>query len=466
MKQTPHFDILEHRKFGIRDSLSYAVGDIGCSMSYALKSTMAVFWTQFMGLKLWYSLLLILVQLWNAIGDPLIGTLIDADRRTYKRNKFFVYMTIGSVGLLVGSAISFIPAPNAPLWVQGIIFVAGYMIWDAFYTVTNVPYGSLLPLISRDPADRASLSAWRSIGSLVGNMVPALILPFVLYDERNNLIGERVFIAALIMGTIGFFAFQYMIHTTVVRESCERVSTEKPKRNILLAMRGFLKNRAAVGVTIAVMGMFLSVNGSALAVTVLFQSYFDNIDASGIVQVIAMLPVLLFAPMARRTVVRFGKKEVAVFGACISIAACVLMLVLPITPDRTGMLLYVLCQFLNNLGVGIFSTVSWALMGDAVDYHEWKTKKREEGIVFSMHSFFRKLAQGLGPALVLVIMTLLGYIGENKGAQTDEVALRMRFLVAALYLFGALLQGFGLAFIYPINKKKLTQMNEALGRKN
>ncbi len=465
MKKSPQTDINGYRKFGIRDSLSYAVGDIGCSMSYALKSTMAVFWTQFMGLKLWYSLLLIAVQLWNAVSDPLIGTIIDTDRRIYKRNKFLAYMWLGSIGLVVGSAISFIPVPNAPLWVQGIIFVAGYVIWDAFYTVTNVPYGSLLPLISADPADRASLSAWRSIGALIGNMLPALLLPFILYDDQNNLIGERVFIAALIMGTIGFFAFQYMIRTTIVREKLQDAPPEKKRRNILLAMKSFLKNRAAVGVTVAVMGMFLAVNGSALAVTVLFQSYFDNIDASGIVQVIAMLPVLVFAPLARKTVTKFGKKEVAVFGAIISIAASVLMLVFPITPDKNGMILYVLCQFLNNLGVGIFSTVSWALMGDAIDFHEWKTGKREEGVVFSMHSFFRKLAQGLGPALVLIVMTALGYVGEYKGAQTDTVAFRMRFLVAALYLFGAILQGIGLAGIYPINRKKLQQMNEDFGRK-
>ena len=75
-----------HRKFSIRDSVAYAAGDLGCNMSFALKGTMALFWTQVMGLSAWYSLLLVVVQVWDAINDPLIGSIIDADKHKYKRN--------------------------------------------------------------------------------------------------------------------------------------------------------------------------------------------------------------------------------------------------------------------------------------------------------------------------------------------------------------------------------------------
>ncbi|MBQ9123584.1 MAG: MFS transporter, partial [Lachnospiraceae bacterium] len=139
----------QFRKFGIRDSIAYALGDFGCNMSFALKGTMAIFWTQFMGLELWYSALLVLVQVWDAINDPVIGSMIDADRRQYKRNKFLQYIWFGSIGLIVAGALCFLPFPNAPLWAQMIIFVCGYVIWDAFYTIANVPYGSLLSLISK-----------------------------------------------------------------------------------------------------------------------------------------------------------------------------------------------------------------------------------------------------------------------------------------------------------------------------
>ena len=91
-KKEIKYDANGKRAFSIRDSVAYAAGDLGCNMSFALKGTMALFWTQVMGLGLIYSLLLIVVQVWDAINDPLIGTIIDADKRKYKRYKFLQYI--------------------------------------------------------------------------------------------------------------------------------------------------------------------------------------------------------------------------------------------------------------------------------------------------------------------------------------------------------------------------------------
>ena len=456
------------RKFGMRDCLAYAAGDLGCNMSFALKGTMMIFWTQFMKMDLWYSLLLVIVQVWDAINDPLIGSMVDADKRQYKRNKFLQYIWVGSIGLIVGGACCFLPFPNAPVWAKFIIFIAGYVVWDAFYTVANVPYGSLLSLISSNPADRASLSAWRSVGSMVGNMLPMVLLPFIIYDANDNLIGERVFIAALIMGVLGFIFFQFMIRNTEIREDSENVKTGEAveKFNVFEAMKNFMKNRPAVGATLAAVGMFLGMQGGAAAVTVLFQSYFNNVQASGIAQMFAMIPIVVFTPLARKMVVKYGKKELATVGALISIAASVLMLVLPMSGDNKGMLVYIVCQLINSLGLGIYSTVSWAMMGDAIDYNEWKTGKREEGTVYALHSFFRKLAQGLGPAIALIFMTMLGYVGANEGNQLPEVALNMRYLVPVLYLVSAALQFVGLGLIYNLDKKKLGEMNDELKKRH
>ncbi len=453
------------RKFGIRDCLAYAAGDLGCNMSFALKGTMSIFWTQFMGMDLWYALLLIVVQVWDAINDPLIGSLIDADKRKYKRNKFLTYIWAGSIGLIVGGACCFLPFPGAPVWAKAIIFIAGYVVWDAFYTVANVPYGSLLSLISNDVKDRASLSAWRSIGSIFGNMLPMVILPFIIYDKDNNLIGERVFIAALIMGALGFICFQFMIRNTEIRvEQDITLNEETPKFNVFQAIGNFMKNRPAIGATVAAMGMFIGMQGATTAVTVIFQSYFKNVQISGIVQLFAMIPIVVFTPLARNAVAKFGKKELATFGSICSIVAGLGLFI--IMPNNTGLdlIIYILCQLVFSLGMGIYSTVSWAMMGDAIDYNEWKTGKREEGTVYSLHSFFRKLAQGVGPALILVVMVALGYVGENEGNQVWEVAVRMRYLVAGTFLFSGVMQYVGLGLIYNLDKKKLAEMNEALGR--
>ena len=465
MKKEVKLDANGKRAFGMRDCLAYAAGDLGCNMSFALKRTMSIFWTQFMGMDLWYALLLIVVQVWDAINDPLIGSIIDADKRKYKRNKFLQYILVGSIGLIVGGACCFLPFPSAPIWAKAIIFIAGYVVWDAFYTVANVPYGSLLGLISKDVKDRASLSAWRSVGSIFGNMLPMVLLPFIMYDANDNLIGERVFIAALIMGVLGFICFQFMIRNTEIRDDQSlTLNEEKPKFNVLKAFGAFVKNRPAVGATLAAMGMFIGMQGAATAVTVIFQSYYDNVKISGVVQLFAMIPIVVFTPLARKMVAKYGKKELATIGSICSILAGCLMFI--VTPNNTtlDLVIYVVCQLIYSLGLGIYSTVSWAMMGDAIDYNEWKTGNREEGTVYSLHSFFRKLAQGIGPSLVLIIMVALGYVGADEGNQLWDVAIRMRYLVAATYLFSAILQFIGLALVYNLDKKTLAKMNAALGR--
>ena len=163
-------------------------------------------------------------------------------------------------------------------------------------------------------------------------------------------------------------------------------------------------------------------------------------------------------------VAKYGKKELATFGSICSIVAAAGLFI--ITPDNTGLdlMIYIGCQLFYSLGLGIYSTVSWAMMGDAIDYNEWKFGSREEGTVYSLHSFFRKLAQGIGPSLVLVIMVALGYVGADEGNQAWHVAVNMRYLVAGTFLFSALLQFVGLGLVYNLDKKTLEQMNAELGR--
>ena len=474
-------DTKTQRPFGIRDSIAYAAGDLGCNMSFALKSTMALFWTQVMGMSAWYSLMLIIVQVWDAINDPLIGSMIDADRRTYKRNKFLQYIWAGSIGLIIGGACCFLPFPSAPTAAKFIIFIAGYVVWDAFYTIANVPYGSLLSLISKEPADRASLSAWRSIGSMIGNMLPMVILPFLIYNEDKTLNGTMVFVTAFIMGILGFICFQFMIKNTTIRVEQEvKCNEDQPKFNIFKAMGNFLKNRPAVGATLAAMGMFIGMQGATTAVNVTFQIYFENPQISGLVSMFAMIPIVVFTPLARKMVTKYGKKELSVIGAvCYIVGALVLFAaplgIIPVAKGNTGidLIVYIIGQLICSLGMGIYSTVSWAMMGDAIDYNEWKTGNREEGTVYSLHSFFRKLAQGVGPAVAVAIMGTMGYVNNAIDPETGaafidvnliswENVLQIRSLVAALFLVSGLFVFVGLGLVYNLDKKTLAKMNEEL----
>ncbi len=451
--------------FGKRDLVSYAAGDLGCNMSFALKSSiMAIFWTQYMALgEEMYAFLLMIVQVWDAINDPLLGSLFDADKRKYKRGKFKTYIFIGALGLLFSGLFFFLPLPNAPKAMRCILFVLGYVLWDAFYTIANVPYGSMMSVITTVGSERAQLSTWRSIGSMVGNVIPMVVLPMICYDASENLKGEVVFIAAIIMGVVGLLCFIFMLKTTTIRveENSVTISEKKQKFNVFKAMGNFMKNRAAIGATLAAMAMFIGMQGSSTATTVLFQSYFGNAKISGIVMLIGYLPMFLFMPFLRRIVDKYGKKEACAVGSAVSVFGA-LLLFLPLGNGMAGLVGYVVAQVFFGLGLGFYTCVSWALMADAIDYNEWKNHTKEEGTVYSLHSFFRKLAQGLGPSAVVLIMGLLGYDGELGAAQPFEVATNMKWLVAALYTFSAVVMFISIAFIYDLNKKKVEQMTAEL----
>ena len=195
----------------------------------------------------------------------------------------------------------------------------------------------------------------------------------------------------------------------------------------------------------------------------------------------AMLPIVIFTPLARKMVTKYGKKELSIVGSiCYIVGGLCLFAaplgIIPVSEGNTGadLIVYILAQLVMALGLGIYSTVSWAMMGDAIDYNEWKTGRREEGTVYSLHSFFRKLAQGVGPALALTIMQTMGYVNNANPNAAGEFtaidvtlfswgfALQVRTLVAILYLVAGVMMFIGLGLVYNLDKKALAQMNEEL----
>ena len=510
-----------YRKFGIRDKLAYAAGDLGCNMSFGLKGTVQTFWLVYMFLETGlFSILLLLVQAWDAINDPLIGSLIDNDKRKYKMGKYKTYIFIGACGLLVGGAAVFLPFPNANTVIKAILFVLGYIIWDAAYTMANVPYGTMLNIVTTDDQERASLSVFRSIGGAVGGMLPGIILPMLIwqkvtFDPANPawfldrieipegaesafapenflsnpvtgeayqlgdkvlspltgsqievLQGDRVFFAALIMGIIGFIFFMFMIKNITIRgNEYAQLNQEGEKVNLIKSLGAFLKNRPAVGCTIAAMGMFLGMQSATTANTIMFATHFGNASMSGLVMMVGFLPMFIFMPFATKLVKKYGKKEVASIGSIAGLVGGAILCVFPLCPMNIQLIVYMVGLIFFGLGMGFYNCVSWAMMGDAIDYQEWKTGKREESVIYALHSFFRKLAQGVGPAAVIAIMgtPLIGYVSAlGTIGQSAETAGRLCWLVAALYTFSAVCQFIGVAVIYNIDKKTLAKMHEDL----
>ena len=522
-------------KFGIRDKLAYAAGDLGCNMSFGLKSTVQTFWLVYMMMETGlFSILLLIVQAWDAINDPLIGSLIDSDKRKYKMGKYKTYILVGALGLLVGGAAVFLPFPDADMWVKSILFVLGYIIWDAAYTIANVPYGTMLNIVTEDVGERTQLSVFRSIGGAIGNILPGVILPMLIwekvtypkngaqelwdkladtlkgtaikledlthvpnipnifFDENKNdiagklyefgdkvfspltgaqfeiLHGDKVFWAALIMGVLGLLCFLFMIKNITIRgNEYAKLNESGEKVNLVKSFGTFMKNRPAVGCTIAAMGMFIGMQSATTANTIMFATHFGQASLSGLVMMVGFLPMFIFMPLATKLVKKYGKKEVAAVGSIAGLVGAAILLLFPICPKNLQLIVYMIGLVFFGLGMGFYNCVSWAMMGDAIDYQEWKTGKREESVVYALHSFFRKLAQGVGPAAVIAIMgtSLIGY-EEALGTigQSAQTAENMCWLVAILYAISAVSQFVGVALVYNIDKKTLAKMSADLGR--
>ena len=520
-KKPVQLDERGYRKFGIRDKLAYAAGDAGCNLSFGLKSTVQTFWLVYMMMETGlFSILLLIVQAWDAINDPLIGSLIDNDKKKYKLGKYKTYILIGAIGLLVGGAAVFLPFPNANTIVKAVLFIIGYVIWDAAYTMANVPYGTMLNIVTDKNEERASLSVFRSIGGAVGGMVPGMILPMLIwnkvtFDPANPtwfldkieipagaesafapenfmknpvtgeaykagdkvlspltggqievLLGEKVFWAALIMGVLAFAFFIFMIKKITIRgNEYAELNQEGEKVNLIKSFGTFMKNRPAVGCTIAAMGMFLGMQSATTANTIMFATHFGQASLSGLVMMVGFLPMFIFMPFATKLVKKYGKKEVASIGSVAGLIGGAILCVFPLCPKNLQLIVYMVGLIFFGLGMGFYNCVSWAMMGDAIDYQEWKFGKREESVVYALHSFFRKLAQGVGPAAVIAIMgtPLIGYKSAlGTIGQSAETASRLCWLVAGLYMFSAVCQFVGVALVYNIDKKTLAKMNEEL----
>lgn len=454
------------RPFGAIDKWAYAMGDLGCNMSFALNSYLMLFYTQYIGLSLTtWGVIILFLKIWDGINDPIMGGLMDSIKPG-KRGKFKTYIFYGSFVLLVSGAMCFLPIPSAPYWVKVLVCVLGYLVWDMSYTVVNVPYGAMSAAITAKPTERAQLSTYRSIGAGIANVITMLLLPVLIYNERDELLGNRMFIIALVMGVMGFIAFQILLKGTTERITVSAENKPREKYNYFKAIGGFFKNRAAVGCTLAAIAQLVSLAGMQNANQILFQSYFKMAKLSGLTTIMAYLPMVIFIPLVKPLVKRFGKKEASAYPLILGIISSLLMTVLPITADTKGVVVWIILLMLYGLSTGVFLLVCWAMVSDSIDYHEFRTGRREEGTIYATYSLGRKLAQGFGASVISFLLEAVGYIPTLGPDQTLDVALNIKQLCGLIQFVGALIMFISLAVIYNLDKKTVSKMEQSLGRSN
>lgn len=446
----------ELRPFGMRDKIGYAFGDMGCNFSFQLVSSyMYLFYTQCIGLsaKHW-AWIIIVSKVWDAVNDVLIGSLVDRTRIS-KKSKFMPWISIGSVGLVAFSIMIFTPVTGFSEIGKILWCLASYCLWSVAYTMINVPYGSLHSVITEDPKQRTTLSTFRSIGAALPAVL-VMILPKLVYKD-NVLSANSLFIVTIVFSIAAFFAFfglRKMVTERVIREDkVEKVS-------YISTVKSYFTNRAMVGITIATVAVVIFYNSSMSVNNLVFQFYFNDAEKASLAMIASYIPLVAFMPFASNIVAKIGKKKLLTVSGLVSVIAGIAMLILPITPDFKGIIIYVVGLMFVNTGCCVFQIIVWAIVADCIEDSYRKKGVREEGSLYALYSFFRKLAQGIGSALVALSLSSVGYI-ESSAVQTAEVSANIKNLYIILLIIGLAIMTASMKFIYNIGFKEEQEFGKA-----
>lgn len=458
------------RPFGIRDKIGYALGDFACNLSFTLLSTyMMLYYMQYMLIKETdWAWIIIVGKLWDAINDPIIGGMTD--RVKIGKSKYKSWISIGSIGLVVCTTLVFLPIPQASYAVKILLCLLSYMIWSVFYTMVNVPYGSLHSAISDDPVHRSSLSTFRSVGAGV-SMLIIMLLPSIVYDENKNLKGSMFIWLALAFSIVAFFALIGVNKLTTERVNVNQ-PIEKKKQNYFQVLLAFAKNRPIWALTIASMVQAICFVGAGSMNQIVFQSFFRDTDILTVVTIASYVPMVVVMFVLSKLVARFGKRNCVIVSCAVSLVGALGMLIFPFRPtpaggevDALSIAVWTIFLMIANIGNGLFGVIVWAMVVDCIDYQNLKTGQRDEGSIYSLYSFFRKLAQGIGSSLVALALGWLGYKKELGAAQPLDVATDIKTGYVLFLLIGLAIMLLSILIIYNIKKKDESRIHDELYKK-
>ncbi|MGN0521871.1 MAG: MFS transporter [Eubacterium sp.] len=433
----------EVKPFGFKDKFGYMLGDFGCNMSFVfINSYMMLFYVTCLGIpgKI-YSALIIIAKIWDAINDPIIGGICDSSHPK-GNSKFMPWIKWASLPLLICSVIMFIYIPSAPLWAKCLLCLGSYMIWSIAYTSVNVPYGSLQSVITTDPIQRAELSNARSIGAMLAQAPVMVFLPLIVYDDNNNPKGNIFIYVVLVMGVIGFIAFFFL--RRLVTERVKPEINKAQKFNYAKTFGAFLKNKPMLGVTISTISMLAFLMTATSTMQYIFMCYFKNAKLTSVGTVIAMVPMLLAMVLLKPLIKKFSKRQLCTYPFILSIIATAVITFVKIENPYIWLIIVAVAMF----AVGLYTVLTWAMVADCIDYQEKRTGRREEGSIYATYSLFRKLAQGIGQAVVALAIDLTGYVAANGAEQTPDVVGKIYTMTGALPLIGSIICFVSMLMLY------------------
>lgn len=461
------------RPFGMRDKIGYMFGDFGNDFTFILSSSfMLKFYTDVMGIgAAVVGMLMMAARFIDAITDVTMGQIVDRSKPT-EDGKFrpWIRRICGPVAissfLIYQSGLA-----GMPYWFKVGWMIVTYILWGSiFYTAVNIPYGSMASAISPNAGDRAQLSTWRTIGATLAGLFIGVGTPLVAYVTVNGqtvLSGPRMTMIAGVFSLLSILCYVLCLRLTTERVD---VPANTEKLHLGNLMKSLFTNRALLGIIAAAILLLLALLGMQGMSAYVFPEVYNSAKAQSVSSLFSSLAILVVcAPLAAKLADRFGKKELSAV-TCL-FGAGVFLICLFVYPKNPW--LYVLFFVLAYIGLGFFNTVIWAMITDVIDDAEVKNGVREDGAIYSMYSFARKLGQAFSSGLVGAILAAIGYNAGilHNPVGAEEVA-RRAVILDRIFQMSCLIPAIGLAavalvliFVYPLGKKRVESNVQELKRR-
>lgn len=454
------------KPFGFKDKIGYMFGDFGNDLTFLLSSSFLLkFYTDVMDVDAYVvGIIMMIARFVDAFTDVAMGRICDKSKMT-PAGKFkpWIRRMCGPVAivsfLMYQSSLSGLPKPAKIAY----LFIT-YILWGSvFYTSINIPYGSMASAISENPDDRQSLSTFRTMGGVLAGAIIMAVVPLIIYNKENGnevISGAKFTLVAGFCSVFAIICYLLCYHLTTERVRPEISQEQLKKNNIGKMLSNAFKNRALISIIVATIFMLISQLTIQQMANYVFPNYYGNAKIQSLSVVMMGGGMIIAAVIAKPLAKKFGKAEISVASNMVAGIVCVLLYF--IRPQNVWV--YVALQFLCWFGLGIFSMVVWALITDVIDYSEIKNGIREDGSVYALYSFARKLGQALTSGLSGTLLSMIGY---KKSTAFDKNVVEGIFDISTLLpAISFILLALILWFWYPLKKKLVDENVEFLRQKH
>lgn len=444
------------RPFGWRDKVGYMLGNIANDLMFIFASLyLQVFYTDVLGINAaLVGTMFLVARVVDAFTDTAMGRIADKTKAT-KNGKFRPWLLRACGPVALASFLMYQTSlADASMTIRVAYMFITYLLWGSIcYTAINIPYGSMASVMSSEADDRAALSTFRGLGSLVPQIIIGVVMPMFLYKELED--GSQIVNASAFPAAAAILAIASVACYIICYFMCtERVPVTEKQENISFkdTVKALLNNRALIGIVIVYV-CFLGAQMMNQSISnYIFKDYFKNTMGLTVMNAAGFAPALILAPLAVPLSSKFGKREVGIIASIMGTIAFAGLFLM----RTTNMWIYVAISIVGSLGFGLFNLIIWAFVTDIIDDQEVRTGSREDGTIYAVCSFSRKIGQAIASALGGWSIALIGYV-EGAASQADAVNNGIYTIATLVPAILYALVGVALIFVYNLSKAKVLE---------